>query len=139
MANDHDLLVSTTDAAAVATLCFNHRSLPEPEADAAGDLADALANARTVPDDRLPADRVSMNARVHYTEEPGGARRSVHIVHPRRANPAEGRVSVLSPVGRSLLGRRSGSVTKVDIPGGRGLTLRIVSVERAADDMELIP
>jgi regulator of nucleoside diphosphate kinase len=69
-----------------------------------------------------------MNSRVTYREEPGGARRTVVLVHPGEAAPAEGRISVLSPVGRSLLGRRSGSSASIGVPGGRALTIRVLEV-----------
>jgi hypothetical protein len=32
-------------------------------------------------------------------------------------------------VGRSLLGRRSGSSTSIDVPGGRALTIRVLEVD----------
>jgi transcription elongation GreA/GreB family factor len=52
-----------------------------------------------------PFDVITMNSRVIYVEEPGGERRSVTLVHPREAHALEGRISVLSPVGRALLRR----------------------------------
>ncbi len=129
MANDNELLLSASDAALVASLRLLRDTMAPAEAEAADDLADALAEARTVPGERLPRDRVSMNCRVQYVEEPGGVRRRVLIVHPREANAAEGRISVLSPVARALLGRRRGAVACVEIPGARALALRVVSIE----------
>jgi regulator of nucleoside diphosphate kinase len=87
-------------------------------------------NARMVAHDRLPQDRVSMNSHVAYREEPAGKRRSVALVHPAQADPSGGRISVLSPVGRALLGRKAGSVTSISVPGGRALTIRVLEVER---------
>lgn len=72
-----------------------------------------------------------MNSRVSYREEPGGGRRTVALVHPNEAAPAHGRISVLSPVGRALLGRQAGSVASIGVPGGRALTLRVLEIEPA--------
>jgi regulator of nucleoside diphosphate kinase len=127
MANE--LLVSATDVETLALLIGNH---PATEADAANALAEILMDAPRVPHERLPANRVSMNSRVTYREEPDGMRRTVVLVHPGGADPANGRVSVLSPVGRSLLGRKSGSAATIGVPGGRALKIRVLAIEREA-------
>jgi regulator of nucleoside diphosphate kinase len=124
MARINELLISTHDAETLASVVKNAF-----EAEAADALADILVDASRVPHGRLPSDRVAMNSRVTYREEPGGARRTVALVHPGEAAPGEGRISVLSPVGRSLLGRRSGSSTSIDVPGGRALTIRVLEVD----------
>jgi regulator of nucleoside diphosphate kinase len=131
MSSYNELLVSARDAEALATVVGDRRRTDRFEADAADALAHVLMDAQLVPHDRLPEDRVAMNSLVAYREEPGGVRRSVAVVHPAEADPADGRISVLSPVGRALLGRKSGAVASIDIPGGRPLTIRVLEVERA--------
>lgn len=131
MASYNELLVSARDAEALAPLVGDRRRNDRFEADAADALADVLMDARRVPHDRLPADRVAMNSRVAYREEPDGERRTVALVHPNAADPSDGRISVLSPVGRALLGRQSGSVASISVPGGRAFTIRVLEVERA--------
>jgi regulator of nucleoside diphosphate kinase len=128
----NDLVVSARDAEFLAPLVEgrNRRGPGRPEADAADALADVLMDARRVPHDRLPADRVAMNSEVTYREEPGGERRTVVIVHPNESAPSSGRVSVLSPVGRALLGRRAGSVASMSVPG-RDLKIRVLEVASA--------
>lgn len=123
MIRTNELLVSASDAETLA------RIVGEPGHAAEGDaLVDLLIDARLVAHERLPADRVAMNSRVTYREEPGGATRSVVIVHPREADASSGRISVLSPVGRALLGRKAGTVATLRIPGGRALTVRLLRV-----------
>ena len=131
MASYNELLVSARDAEALAAVVGDRRRTDRFEADAADALAGVLMDAQMVPHERLPQDRVAMNSRVAYRVEPGGARRSVALVHPTEAAPSDGRISVLSPVGRALLGRRAGSVATISIPGGRALTIRVLEVERA--------
>lgn len=50
------------------------------------------------------------------------------LVGPAEADPAHGRISVESPVGRALLGRRAGEVVEVDTPAGRR-RLRLEAVQ----------
>jgi regulator of nucleoside diphosphate kinase len=130
MANHHELLVSAADAGALGLMLGERRRSHALEAAAAEALADLLSEARFVPDEALPADRVAMGSRVTYEELPRGARRTVALAYPVDADPAEGRISVLSPVGLSLLGRAPGAVVEPPMPDGRPLRIRILSLER---------
>jgi regulator of nucleoside diphosphate kinase len=129
MVRIHELLISSRDAEALAGVVGHRHGRDSPESEATNALADVLIGAPLVPHERLPADRVAMNSRVTYREEPGGARRTVVVVHPAEADPSKGRISVLSPVGRSLLGRKAGSAASMVVPGGRALTIRVLEVE----------
>lgn len=129
MNNLHELLVSARDAEALAAIVGDREIANGSEHAAAGALADSLMDARLVPDGELPANRVAMNSRVTYREA-GGAHRSVYLVHPRDADPARLRISVLSPVGRALLGRRRGSKITAALPNGRSVELHIIDVKR---------
>jgi regulator of nucleoside diphosphate kinase len=120
-----DLMVSARDAESLASVVGDNTA----EHEAADALADLMMDARLVPDGELPANRVAMNSRVTYRDGDGG-KRTVSLVHPRDADPAALRISVLSPVGRALLGRKAGSTITASLPGGRGLRLRILEVER---------
>lgn len=70
---------------------------------------------------------IALNCGVTYEEEPHGARRSVVLVRPDESNAATGRISVLSPVGRALLGQAPGARVGVDLPDGRKLSIRVLS------------
>jgi regulator of nucleoside diphosphate kinase len=132
MATHHELLVSACDAGALALMLGERRRYHALEAAAADALADVLMEARLVPDEALPADRVAMNSRVTYEELPRGRRRSVTLAYPVDADAAEGRISVLSPIGLSLLGRAPGAVVEPPMPDGRRLRVRILGIEREA-------
>ena len=54
--------------------------------------------------------------------------RTYHVVGPAEADPAEGRISHESPVGRALLGKKRGDSVVVAAPAG-DLELTIVSIE----------
>ena len=106
----YELIVSARDAEVLALMLGEQRRQPAPEAAAADALADVLLEARLVPEEELPEDRIALNSTVTYRQEPGGTRRSVVLVHPVEADAALGRISVLS--------------------GGAPLTLRILGTSR---------
>ena len=128
--NYYELVVSARDAEVLALMLGERRRQPALEAAAADALADVLLEARLVPHEELPDDRIALNSTVTYRQEPDGPRRSVVLVHPVEADAAVGRISVLSPVGRALMGRSAGSVVTVDVPGGSPLRLRVLGTSR---------
>ena len=137
MISYNELLVSSRDVEALAPIVGDRRRTDRYEADAADALADVLMDARMVPHERLPADRVAINSRVTYREEPCGEPRTVVLVHPSDANATEGRISVLSPVGRALLGRKPGALSSTGVPGGRAMTIRVLTAERSVEARSL--
>lgn len=130
MGKYHELILSAADAEVLALMLGERRRQHALEAAAADTLLDLVVEARQVPDQELPADRVAMNSKVTYREEPDGMSRSVVLVHPIEADAAVGRISVLSPVGLALLGRSVDSLVDVDVPGGKQLTIRILDAAR---------
>lgn len=133
--NPQDLLVSARDAEALAAMLGAHRRAYPFEGDASDELADLLFEARLVPTRRLPAERIAMGSAVTYAEEPSGARRTVTLAYPAQADPAQGRISVLSPVGLALLGRRRGAVVTPAMPNGRQLRIRILDAMPAVEPL----
>lgn len=126
----HDLVLSRTDAEGLAAMLAAHRRSHSPEADPAEALVELLAQARRVSGEALSEDRVAMGSTVTYVEEPSGMRRTVTITYPADADLALRKISVLSPVGRSLLGRRRGDIVDVALPGGRLLEIHIADSAR---------
>jgi len=126
----YELFVSAHDAEALAAMLAAHRRANPFEADASDELANLLMEARLVPADELPEGYVALGSTVTY-EELSGRNRTVTVLLPQAANAAQGRISVLSPIGLALLGRRRGSVVSAATPNGKGLTIRILDAIRA--------
>lgn len=51
-----------------------------------------------------------------------------HLVGPKEADPGNGRISLESPIGRALLGRKVGEEVMADTPGGT-IRFKILSIE----------
>jgi regulator of nucleoside diphosphate kinase len=131
----HDVLLSLSDAEALSALLDAHRRADSSDSEAAEALAEVLAHARRVPDQELPADRVALGSGVTYAEEPSGARRTWSLAFPADADLARGRISVLSPIGRALVGRRRGELVDAELPGGRIVTLQVLGVRPHREEL----
>lgn len=86
-----------------------------------------LSRATIVSPADAPAGIVTMNSEVDYEDSATRTLRTVQIVLPKDANAAEGRVSVLAPIGSALLGLRVGQSISWRTPGGVK-ELRVVAV-----------
>lgn len=81
-------------------------------------LADLLAEAEIVPSREVGADVITMYSQVDLVDVHTRRRQKLTVCYPGEAEPAAGFVSVLSPVGMSLLGLRAGSVARWRTPSG---------------------
>lgn len=81
-------------------------------------LHETLDAARIVPSPEIPSDVVTMNSEVVVGDAAAGTPCAITLVFPDEADPAAGRVSVLSPLGNALLGARSGEDVAVATPAG---------------------
>lgn len=95
-------------------------------------LLDELERAHTVQSGELPGDVVTMGSHVIFLEGEGGTERSVELVYPAAADMAQGRVSVMTPIGAALIGMRCGN--EIDWPDRQGerRRLKIVAVVQPA-------
>ena len=96
-------------------------------------LQGELARAIVVSDEAVPADVVIMDSRVAYTDEATGVSREITLVYPHEADGAQGRVSVLAPVGTALLGLSAGQSIEWDFPDGRRRRLTVNRVVQRRD------
>ena len=91
-------------------------------------LAPELDRADIVPFRTVPPNVVTMNSRVVFKDETTGEFRTVTIVYPQDADPSDGRISVMAPVGSALLGLSVGQSIEWCFPDGRPRTLRVVEL-----------
>lgn len=83
---------------------------------------------------------VTMNSRVHCREQSSGKDYHLTLVYPKDANPDEGKISILAPVGSALLGLQTGQHINWPAPGGKTLKLELLEViyqPEAAGDFDL--
>jgi transcription elongation factor GreA len=90
-------------------------------------LEERLRGAQVV-DPQLGNGRVDIGERVRLRNLESGERLEVQLVGPIEADASAGRISVVSPLGRAIVGGRRGQITEVDAPRGR-LRFKILAVE----------
>lgn len=91
-------------------------------------LREVLDNADLLPSPQLPADVVSMNSEVEVLDLASGRLQRLTLCYPAEAEAEQGRISVLSPVGLSLLGRPVGGEARWQAAHGAIGALRIRSL-----------
>ena len=112
----------------------------EPKKENVLALQEEIENAVVVGQAEIPPDVVTMNSRVQFRDEESGDEESVTVVYPSSAEPAQGLVSVLAPVGSALLGLSAGDIVEWPVPRGRTRRLRITAIAyqpEAAGDLDL--
>ena len=85
-------------------------------------------------DDRSAADTVGLHDSVEILMENTGKQRTIRMVTTLRQNALQGLISKESPVGQAVMGHRAGERVYVDMGGGKGYWLQILSVEKGKDD-----
>jgi regulator of nucleoside diphosphate kinase len=131
MSSISEIFICSTDAQELDRLLADH-SKHDESTEPALELSAKLFDAQVVAAEALPYGTVRLHSTVTYEELPGCARRRVTLVNPREADARVGRISVLSPVGRALLGHTPGREVKVVLPSGQQQAVRIVDVSRRA-------
>lgn len=122
---DHERL---TQLATAATDTF-------PEV--AAELADELARARVLTKGRHLGDTVRMGSEVLFCDETTGRETTVTLVYPQDADIAQGRISILTPVGTALIGLSVGQSINWTTRGGdvKRLTVRDVREPAQAETL----
>jgi regulator of nucleoside diphosphate kinase len=91
-------------------------------------LDEELGRARVVADDALPASSVALDSRVRFQDLQTGEQREITLVLPWKVDSAQGRISVLSPVGSALIGLSVGDDIDWPLPSGRLRRMRVLAV-----------
>ena len=85
-------------------------------------------------DDRSAEDTVGLHDSVEILMENTGKQRTIRMVTTLRQNALQGLISKESPVGQAVMGHRAGERVYVDMGGGKGYWLQILSIEKGRDD-----
>ena len=121
--------LTQNDAAALSHLAEHLMRLGEVEINAGEQLVDIIATSTILPGDVQRKGHVSLHASVSYAPLNNSAdKRTVIIVCPRDADPQLARISVLTPIGLALIGKKVLSSIEVDLPSNRVEKIKILEV-----------
>ena len=128
-----NIIVTDTDLQRLLSV-VDHNATPTAE-----ELEAELHRAQVVEQRAVPADVVTMNSELIYEDCATKARRQIKLVYPKDADAAQGRISVLAPIGSALLGLRIGQTIAWRVPNGTK-HIRVVEIcyqPEASGDYEL--
>ena len=90
-------------------------------------LQKILEHSRVIDPDVLPKDRVCLLSRVEFTNLATNTRMTFQIVSSHEMDLEAGKISLKSPIGAALMGKKVGDVAEAQVPSGT-LRLRIDSI-----------
>lgn len=129
MTRTNEIRLTDLDAARLErSLIEQLRQSPEPTQGTA-ELEALLDAAAVVPAAAIDPNIVTMNSTVVLEEQPAGRRMTVTLVYPKDSDPERSQVSVLSPVGRALIGARVGDTVRIVVPGNASRELRVAEMQ----------
>jgi regulator of nucleoside diphosphate kinase len=96
-------------------------------------LLGEIARATVHTPQRTPRDVVTMHATVEFIDEASGAQHTAQLVYPKDADIAQGRISILTPIGAGLIGLREGQSILWPRRDGQERRLTIVKVTQRQD------
>lgn len=101
---------------------------------AAAELSDVIDAAEQVRPQEVAPDVVTMLTRVRVADPATGSERTLTLVYPPEADAGKGFISVLSPLGTSLLGLRAGETAQWRGVDGKtaGLVVRAIEYQPEA-------
>ncbi len=68
--------------------------------------------------DSLPRDKVAFGAKITLSDLDSGEESVYELVTPEEVDPGKGKISVGSPIGKSLLGKAEGDEVTISLPSG---------------------
>ena len=93
------------------------------------DLDSKLTNVRLIDDLETKAGEVRVGTTVTLEDEQTKERFSYHLVGPEEADPQNGTLSIASPLGKSLLGKKKGEKFTLTLPKAT-VPYKVIKVER---------
>ena len=90
-------------------------------------LQKVLEHSRVIDPAALPKDRVCLLSRVEFTNLSTGTRMKFEIVSPHEMDLEAGKISLNSPIGAALMGKKVGETAEAHTPSGI-LRLRIENI-----------
>ena len=90
-------------------------------------LQKVLEHSRVIDPKALPKDRVCLLSKVEFTNLSTNVRMKFEIVSPHEMNLEAGKISLRSPIGAALMGKKVGEIAEAQVPSGI-LRLRVESI-----------
>ena len=88
-----------------------------------------LSNARLIDESQLDTSKVLVHSKVEVKNKSTGSKMKYKLVAQSEADLKTGKISVDSPIGKGLLGKKEGEIAEISVPNGT-IELEIISISR---------
>jgi transcription elongation factor GreA len=92
-------------------------------------MEETLANARLIDESQLDNSKILVLSTVKLKNQANGMEMKYTLVAESEANLKAGKISVTSPIGKGLLGKKVGDVAEIKVPNGT-LKFEILEITR---------
>ena len=93
-------------------------------------MEETLSNARLINESELDTSKVLVLSTVEVKNKSNGMQMNYTLVAQSEADLAAGKISVDSPIGKGLLGKKVGEVAQIQVPNGT-IELEILTLSRS--------
>ncbi|CAL67992.1 transcription elongation factor GreA [Christiangramia forsetii] len=81
-------------------------------------MEEVVANARVIDESQLDTSKVLVHSHVKIKNQTNGAEMTYKLVAQSEADLKSGKISVDSPIGKGLLGKKVGDTAEIEVPNG---------------------
>ena len=92
-------------------------------------LENTLATSRLIDEGNVDVSKIMILATVNVKNHNTGKEMKYRLVSETEANLKEGKISIKSPIGQGLIGKKIGDIIEVTIPAGK-LKLEVLKISR---------
>jgi transcription elongation factor GreA len=92
-------------------------------------MEETLSNARLIDESQLDTSKVLVHSNVEVKNKSNGALMKYKLVAQSEADIKIGKISVDSPIGKGLLGKKTREIVEISVPNGV-IELEIISISR---------
>ena len=93
------------------------------------DLETKLAKVRIIENENIPSDKIYIGAIVTLKDLESDEKITYIMVSPEESNYEENKLSIFSPVGKGLMGKKEGEEVTIQVPAGT-LKYKVLKIKR---------
>ena len=93
-------------------------------------MEETIRNAKIIDESKLDASKILILSRVKLKNKKDGAVVTYTLVPENEADFKLGKISVDSPIGKGLLGKRLGELAEIKVPSGMILNFEVLEISR---------
>ena len=117
--NERTIQITELDRKRLIDLIVNAQSGEYRQSVYLENLRGELERAEVVAHEKIAADVITMNSTVTLVDQDTGEEETYTLVYPENADSAQGKISILAPIGTAMLGYRAGDVFEWEVPAGK--------------------